>query len=95
MQQLIASGRDEIFLGEEFKRIGDQRVYQAHSCKAENRGPVGADPILDQRAAFPFHPTQNASQVKNHEENEKCFDGNNREIDDHDAPPAPLSNSIP
>ena len=51
-------------------------------------------PLMDPASSLQ-QIAQNTSQVKNHEENEKCFYGNNREIDDHDAARPPLSNSIP
>ena len=90
-KKLIAGRRNEVFFGEKLYRVGDHRVDQPHAGEAENRRAVGADAVLDQRAALALDPTENSGEIENHEKNEKGFDRDNREIDDHVAPPPAAS----
>ena len=63
--------------------------------KAHDRCPVGADSVLNERAALALDPAENAGEIEHHSKHQRGFDENNREIDDHDWPPPPLLNSTP
>ena len=52
VQQPVGAGGHDVLLGEELERVGHQRVDQAEAGEAEDGGPVGADAILDERAAL-------------------------------------------
>ena len=95
VQEAVARGRNEIFFGQKLERIGDHRIDQTQTGEAQDRCPVGADAVLDQRAAFALNPAQNAGEIEHHSDDKHRFKGDNREVDDHDAAPPPLPNSHP
>ena len=95
VEELVTGRRNEIFFGQELERIGDQSVHQPQTGETENRCAVGADTVLNQRAAFALDPAQGAGEIEHHDENQRGFKRNNREIDDHVAVPPPLPNSAP
>ncbi len=90
MEKLVARRRDKVFFGEKLERIGDQGIDQSQTGEPENRRAVGADAVLNERASLALDPAENAGQIEDHEEDEKRFGRDNRQINDHDAPPPPL-----
>jgi hypothetical protein len=80
MKKSVARRWDPIFLGEKFERIGNERVYQSHPRKAENRRSIGADAVLNQSATLALDPAEQPGKVKHHEEDEKSFGGDNADI---------------
>ncbi len=67
MQHLVGPLGNEIFLGEHLDAVGDG-VEQPEHGKAQDIGPVGADPVLHDGALLPFHPGQHGSKKSHGDE---------------------------
>ena len=83
VQQPVSLGRDEVFFSEKFDRIGNQGIDQPQAGKAQDRGPVGADAVLDQGAPLSLDPGQKTGQIEHHEEDKDGLGRDDPEVDDH------------
>ena len=70
MQSSIGAIRNEIFLGKHFQGVRNG-MKQAEDGKAQNVGPIGANPVLHDGALFAFHPGENRGEKPYEEAQDK------------------------
>jgi len=85
VQEAVDAARNHVFLGEKLQRVGHHRVHQTGPGKTENAGPIGADAVLDERAALALNPPEDTGKVQDHADDDERFDRCDAEFDPHDA----------
>ena len=70
-------GRNHIFLGEQFHRIGEV-LDQAGGPEAEDVAAVRTGPVLDEGAPSTFHPDEDSDEAERHQSTE-CHPEHNKE----------------
>jgi hypothetical protein len=78
-QGAVGPGGHEVFLGEHLDGVGE-RMQQAEDADAEDRGAVGADPVLHDGGLLSLHPGQEPAEVEHHEHDEGHGDGGGDEV---------------
>src|SRR5262249_3510119 len=79
-EQVVDRGRGDVFLEEELDGVGDQRVDQPEAGEAEDRGPVGADPILDDGADLPLEEHAQGDHLQGEQDGEDRLAGRDRDV---------------
>jgi hypothetical protein len=78
VEAAVHGGGHHILFGEELDGIGEHCVDQPQTGKTEHGGPIGADAVLDERAALALHPAEEAGERQHHEDDHdrlSCRDG--------------------
>ena len=89
VEKLVRAVGHEVFLGKKLQRIGEQRVDQAQVGQAHPlaepgyRGAIGADTVLDKRAALALDPQQDARQVEDHHHDDDRLDRSDQKVNQH------------
>ena len=83
VQQPIDCGRGDVLLQQELDRVGDERVHQAEAGEAEDRGPIGADPILDDGADLAFEEHPQPDHLQREQDGEERLARRDRDVDRH------------
>ena len=73
MEEPVAFGRNEVFLGQELDGIGQQSIHQSKTGKSQHGGTIGTDAVLNECTAFSLDPPHDTRQVQHHEHNQSNF----------------------
>ncbi len=80
VQKFVRAGRNEVFLGEHFDRVGDggvddSEVGHPHAlAESGQRGAIRSDSVLDQRAALALEIEQEQRQTQSGQDHQDRFD---------------------
>ena len=79
MEGALGERRGEVLFEEHLDGVG-KRLEQPEEAKAEDRGPVGPDAVLHDRALLAFDPGQKKGQEERPDEGQNDLDEDDEDI---------------